>query len=141
MTFPGNGKPAGLATEIVRGSTGQVMPARSAVAEVGITAGIDVRSFLISENGARRCSGVFALASALIVAEDKGLILLDGPPDRASELVELKRWLLRSWDIEEVMCVEHVIAEKLKCIAMPLIRASLGGRVDNAAGTPVHTAR
>ena len=69
----------------------------------------------------------------LIASEEEELVLQNRSTQRSAKLIALQIVSLQG---KEVSSVERVIAHKLKRVAMQLIRARLGDRVDLAARSP-----
>ena len=80
----------------------------------------------------RRCL-VQALAESFVIAEEKGLILLDRPAHGSAKLVSPK-WRGIAL-VEEIRGIQHVIAKKLECRPMPLIGSGLRHNHHLPAGT------
>ena len=78
------------------------------------------RSSIRNKRGRRL---VQALSKSFVVSEQKGLIFLDRPAQGSTKLVPPKRWCIPL--VEEIRCIQHVVAQKLKRCPVPLIRSRL----------------
>ena len=79
-----------------------------------------------------------ALPQSLVVREEKGAVLHDGPTHVTAKLVQAERLLRR---VERVSRVHFVIAQKLKNAAMKLVRAGLRHNVHLPAGAAARFGR
>ncbi len=77
-------------------------------------------------------------AEALVISEDKDLVLYDGAAQRGSELILLERGLHSIHGFDKAGGVEIGVAQKFPKFAVQLIGAALDGGVDDcASGAPV----
>ena len=63
------------------------------------------------------------LPESFVISEDKRIIFPDRPAHRSAKLVPPERWSISL--IEEIRSVQHVVAKKLECCPVPLIRSRL----------------
>src|SRR4029077_12114898 len=74
--------------------------------------------------------GALDLAGALVIREPEKLVLPERPSDRVTKLVAPE---FRLGLIEEVACIEFVVAQELEGVAVNAIGAGLGYRVHHRA--------
>src|SRR5262245_7037621 len=75
------------------------------------------------------------LAKTFVIAEEEEPVFLDGPSQRAPELIPAKRGNVRRLVIEVILRVEYAVAQKFKHRTMRRVRARSAHRIDHGAGS------
>src|SRR4029077_11888957 len=74
------------------------------------------------------------LAQPLIREEKKCFVLNDGATQMATELVALEgRWMI-GVKVEEVTCIEHVVAQELEQLGVEIVSTGSRSNVNNRPG-------
>src|SRR5207302_2219758 len=97
--------------------------ARSAIAEIGIAARIQVRTFLLCQECGDGLGGASPLARLLKITKDEGLVFLHGSANRPPKLIQSVVPDGQSFRVEVAVGIQLVVSEELEKVSMPVIGA------------------
>src|SRR5262245_45694727 len=75
------------------------------------------------------------LAKTFVIAEEEEPVFLDGPSQRAPELIPAKRGNVRRRIIEVILRIEYAVAQEFKRRTVQRVGAGPAYRVDHGAGS------
>ena len=98
-----------------------------------VQAAFNIGAIIRSEHGCRQRKSLM-LTQAFIASKEERLVVPDWPSHGSAKVIALQCGLRCAFQVEEVACIERVVAQIIEHLAMKLVRAGAGAEAGEAGG-------